>query len=119
MSAVLIAMLICILFFAACKYIDKSKDKTVSRLTFLFFAVYLAGIIVVLCSFDVLPMTDSFRVEDQALAIALGDMDQIDAVPGTYFGNFSNNNLLVLIFICFYKFLSAVGIENVNARLSS
>lgn len=114
LSAVLIAVLICILFFAACKYIDKSKDKTVSRLTFLLFTIYLVGMIVVLYSFDVLPMTDSFRVEDQSLAIALGDMDQIDAAPGTYFGKFSNNNLLVLIFIVFYKFLSAVGIENVN-----
>lgn len=114
LSAVLIATLICVIFLAVCKYIDKSKDKTVSRLTFLFFAVYIVGLTVVLCSFNVLPMTDSFRVEDQALAIAVGDMDQIDATPGTYFGNFSNNNLLVLIFIAFYKFLSAVGIENIN-----
>ncbi len=113
-AAVLCAGTLCLFFIFLCRFIDHTADKSVSRLTFILFLIYLAGIAIVLINFNVYPMTDSFCVQDQALAIALGNTDQIDTTPQTYFGNYANNNFLVLVFVWFYKILSRFGITNFN-----
>lgn len=64
--------------------------------------------IIMLCSFDIEQTTDSYMINDQALALVMNGQSQVD--PGNvYFQVYSNNNLTLVLTVWFYRILRFFG----------
>lgn len=95
-------------FFMLLDKVPDEKNRLVSAVLFIIFTLMVG---IVLFFFTTVPLTDSFYVHDYAIAMAKGIHSQIDGST-VYFGKYSNNNPLIILFYFIYKMYSILGIED-------
>lgn len=115
--AVLISSSLLILF----RYLDKMEKKGLWIYTGILFVILLAGFGVVLSNFLPFSSTDAYNVQDMAMYLAkTGEKPISDTAPhAPYFGMFSNNYFLTIIFAKFIHMLSHAGNTEVQFALLS
>ena len=114
---ILFSVALMLFIFAIFKLINKCNDKKLTIITIAIFAVIVIGQAFFAFKFDFHFITDSFMVNDQALAIAKGFHNYIDT-NNSYFYYISNNNFIVLFLAVIYKILVAFGITDYVSVLS-
>lgn len=110
--AVLISSSLLVFF----KFLDKIGKKGIWICTGVLFIILLIGFEVILSNFLPFSSTDAYDVQDMAMHLAKTGEKPISATAphASYFGKFSNNYFLTIIFAKFFKLLFHTGIINVQ-----
>lgn len=110
MSALLLGAFVILMF----QYIDKWDEKKLTRLSIGCLFILIVGQIVMMFCFDVVQITDSFLVRDQALAIVQGIDKHIDYESIWYFKRYGNNNFYLLLTVWLYRLFEVLHIQNTS-----
>lgn len=99
--------------------LDKMGKKGLWIYTGILFVILLVGFGVILSNFLPFSSTDAYNMQDMAMYLAkTGEKPISDTAPhASYFGMFSNNYFLTVIFAKFINMLSRAGITEVQFAL--
>lgn len=116
---ILIALLLGSSLLILFRCLDKMGKKGLWIYTGILFVILLAGFGVILSNFLPFSSTDAYNVLDMAMYLAkTGEKPISDTAPhASYFGMFSNNYFLTVIFAKFINMLSRAGITEVQFAL--
>lgn len=96
----------------AFRYIDRCTQSQSKYIKIILWCILGLGQIFILYMFQTAPRTDSFIVQDQALAIVKGIDQKIDYTSTWYFTRYGNNNLYLVISVFLYKLCELFGIQD-------
>lgn len=118
---ILIALLLGSSLLILFRCLDKMGKKGLWIYTGILFVILLAGFGVILSNFLPFSSTDAYNVQDMAMYLAkTGEKPISDTAPhAPYFGMFSNNYFLTIIFAKFIHMLSHAGNTEVQFALLS
>lgn len=116
---ILIALLLGSSLLILFRCLDKMGKKGLWIYTGILFVILLAGFGVILSNFFPFSSTDAYNMQDMAMYLAkTGEKPISDTAPhASYFGMFSNNYFLTVIFAKFINMLSRAGITEVQFAL--
>lgn len=107
-SFVLVAISVLMIF----RCMDCFSSKKNRYVKIILWSVLIFGQFFILYMFKTAPRTDSFLVQDQALAIVEGIDSKIDYKSTWYFTRYGNNNFYLIISIWLYKVCKLFHIED-------
>lgn len=118
---ILIALLLGSSLLILFRCLDKMGKKGLWIYTGILFVILLAGFGVILSNFLPFSSTDAYNVQDMAMYLAKTGEKPISATAphASYFGKFSNNYFLTIIFAKFIHMLSHAGNTEVQFALLS
>ena len=105
------AILMVFLILALFRLIDRLSKAGLRNITIILMALYGLELLFVHFSFVTIPITDSFYVHDQAIAMVQGKADIIDGSQG-YFSVYSNNNGIVILMYFLYSVANFFGFSD-------
>ncbi|MCC6095814.1 MAG: hypothetical protein LIV24_12460, partial [Eubacterium sp.] len=110
----LLLMLVFLFLFlrAAGKWIDCADRKKLLAGIILLTAFLLILQLAVAFGLNIIQNTDSFEVQDQAMAIAKGMLQSVDYNKSAYFRKYGNNDLYLLTCIGIYRLCGALSVQN-------
>lgn len=116
---ILIALLLGSSLLILFRCLDKMGKKGLWIYTGILFVILLVGFGVILSNFLPFSSTDAYNMQDMAMYLAkTGEKPISDTAPhASYFGMFSNNYFLTVIFAKFINMLSRAGITEVQFAL--
>lgn len=107
-----ITVLLFIFLMAAGSWIDHTGKKECIIAAVLMTAFLIGIQMWVVFGLNIIQNTDSFEVQDQAMAIARGVMQSVDYEKSAYFRKYGNNDLYLILCIGMYRLCNALHIEN-------
>ena len=116
---ILVALLLGSSLLILFRCLDKMGKKGLWIYTGILFVILLVGFGVILSNFLPFSSTDAYNMQDMAMYLAkTGEKPISDTAPhASYFGMFSNNYFLTVIFAKFINMLSRAGITEVQFAL--
>lgn len=116
LCAVMLGSLILVVF----SMLDQWQEKQVKVYSLMAGITMLLVFCVFLCNFNPVPYTDAANVQEAALYFT----EHPDCIPlptdapqARYYGKFANNNFLTVLYMYFFRFLTFIGIGDVQKPL--
>lgn len=99
---------------------DNFNKKQLVISSICMFALMMFVFIIILFNFSVVPTRDAFNMQDTAMYFAQSGVDTINnnSPHVDYFGKFSNNYFLTIVFSLFFRMLNSLKIDNICLALS-
>lgn len=92
------------------KKINNISDRKVKVLKYLIWGLIICIEVILILNIDVMQISDTFFVQNEAVAIGVGEQDIVDyAYSANYFTKVGNNNLLLFILICVIKIFGSIN----------
>ena len=99
------------------KYINILKYKYIPIVIISCCVFILIFQLIIICNFNVAPITDSYMVCDHALMLASGKINSIDSdIP--YFAKYGNNYFVTILLSGVFSIFSQLNIENFTVAMS-
>ncbi|MGN0362884.1 MAG: hypothetical protein ACI4ET_08595, partial [Bilifractor sp.] len=110
----LLIMLVLLFMFlaAAGKWVDRASRKKLIVLSILLSLFLILIQLLIVFRLNIIQNTDSFEVQDQAMAIAKGMFSSVDYTKSNYFRKYGNNDLYLLTCIGIYRLCDLLSIRN-------
>lgn len=107
-----ISCILIFLFIVLFRKIDNMSDRKTKIFKYIIWCLIVLVEIILICNINVMQISDTFFIQNEALAIGKGEQDIVDySYSSGYFSKVSNNNLLLFIFIVITKIFGTIGKE--------
>lgn len=107
----LISFLLLLILMIVNKVINKADEKKLKLLKIVLLIFLFFGQILIIKAINPVQITDSYIVNDQAIAIAEGLEEKVDIVSNSYFARYSNNNGCLILSIYVVNFLKLIKVD--------
>ncbi|MDO5521241.1 MAG: hypothetical protein Q4G58_12180, partial [bacterium] len=111
------AFLFCLALYFCFHKLSSCDDKQIARITIALFAVMLIGQLLFIFNFNVMPITDSYMVDDQAMQFAAGKSQTFDASV-SYFSKYGNNYFVTIVTSFIFIVMQKLNISDMTHALA-
>jgi len=115
---IFVVIVLILILIALFKYIDKLTKSKEKLFKYILFSILILGQILILLIYDVVQITDSYYITDQAISLANGIEKTINYNFYDYFVNISNNNTLLLLLTLIIKILNIFSLQNYSLGIA-